>query len=123
MTTAEIAKRLVELCRKGENHKAMEELYSPDIVSVEAVDMPNMGRESRGIAAVRGKSEWWTTNHTVQKATVTGPFVSVDKFATVFDYEVIFKPTNTPRKMTEVAVYTVKGGKIVHEEFLYQAGQ
>ena len=122
MTTAEIAKELVELCRKGENAKAMELFYSPDIVSVEAADMPNMPREMRGIAAVKKKSEWWSSNHTINKASATGPFVAVDKFAVVFDYDVTFKPTGQQRKMTEVAVYTVANGKIVHEEFLYGAG-
>jgi hypothetical protein len=121
MATAEIAKQLVELCSKGENAKAMELFYSPDIVSVEAADMPNMPREMHGIAAVRKKSEWWTSNHTVHSAKTTGPFVAADKFSAVFDYEVTFKPTNQRRKLSEVAVYTVKSGKIVHEEFLYQA--
>jgi hypothetical protein len=88
MNTAEIAKQLVELCREGENVKAMELFYSPEIVSVEAVDMPNAPREARGLAAVKKKSEWWRTNHTVNSATATGPFVAVDKFAAVFDYDI-----------------------------------
>jgi hypothetical protein len=121
MTTAEIAKQLVELCKKGENHKAMELFYSPNIVSVEAADMHNMSRESKGVDAVKKKSEWWTTNHTVHSASAAGPFLAVDKFAVEFEYDVTFKPTGQRRKMKEVAVYTVSNGKIVHEEFLYAA--
>ena len=121
MTTAEIAKQLVELCRKGENAKAMELFYSPDIVSVEAVAMHGMPREAHGLAAVHKKSEWWVSNHTIHSASASGPFVAVDKFAAVFDYDVTFKPTGQRRKMSEVAVYTLKNGKIVHEEFLYSA--
>jgi len=121
MTTAEIAKQLVELCRKGENEKAVELFYSPDIVSVEAMDMPNAPREARGLAAVKKKSEWWRTNHTVNSASAAGPFVAVDKFALVFDYDITVKATGQQRKMSEVAVYTVAKGKIVHEEFLYRA--
>ena len=122
MTTAEIAKQLVELCRKGENAKAHDLFYSPKIVSVEAVAMHDMPRETKGIDGVRKKGEWWMTNHTVHSANATGPFVAVDKFAVVFEYDVTFKPTGKRNKMTEVAVYTVADGKIVHEEFLYSAG-
>ena len=119
MTTAEIAKQLVELCQKGENNKAHDLLYSPNIVSLEAMDMHNMSRESKGIDAVRKKSEWWVTNHTVHSAQAWGPFVAVDKFAVAFDYDVTYKPTGKRNKMKEIAVYTVANGKIVHEEFLY----
>lgn len=122
MTTAEIAKQLVELCRKGENAKVQELYYSPDIVSVEAADMQNMPRVMRGIDAITKKREWWASNHIVHSAKATGPFVAVEKFAVLFEYEVTFKPTSQRNKMAEVAVYTVSNGKIIHEEFIYQAG-
>jgi len=122
MTTAEIAKQLVELCRKGENEKAVELFYSPDIVSVEAGEMPQAPREARGLAAVKKKGEWWRANHTVNSAKASGPFVAVDKFAVGFDYDVTVKATGKQMKMSEVGVYTVSNGKIVHEEFLYRAG-
>jgi SnoaL-like domain len=121
MTTAEVAKELVALCQKGEFEKAMNSLYADNIVSVEAFDMNGMPRETRGIDGVRKKSEWWAANHTMHSATVTGPFTSVDKFAVNFAIDVTFKPTGKRHTMTEVAVYTVTNGKIVHEEFLYEA--
>jgi ketosteroid isomerase-like protein len=121
MTTAEIATTLVELCRQGEFEKATNALYSPDIVSVEAFSMNNMPRQTNGLDGVLKKGQWWTSNHTVHAITVTGPFVALDKFAVVFDMDITNKPTGKRMKMTEVAVYTVTDGKIVHEEFLYQA--
>ena len=36
MTTLEVGKKLVELCKQGKNQEAMDTLYAPDIVSVEA---------------------------------------------------------------------------------------
>ena len=42
MTTFEIAKKYVELCRAQQNHAALETLFSPDAVSVEAAAMPGM---------------------------------------------------------------------------------
>jgi SnoaL-like protein len=121
MTTAEVAKQLVELCRKGEFEKAMTSLYSKDIVSVEPMDMNNMPRTMKGIDAVKKKGEWWTTNHTIHSMDVKGPYNSPDKFAVIFEFDVTNRPTGKRHKMAEVAVYTVANGKVVHEEFLYQA--
>ncbi len=120
MTTAEVAKQLVTLCQKGEFTQAMETLYGDNIVSLEACDMPHAPRETRGLENVRKKAEWWNNNHTIHSATTTGPYVATDKFAVVFSIDVTFKPTGKRNQMTEVAVYTVQNGKIVHEEFLYQ---
>ena len=114
-----IAHELIELCRKGENEKAIRSLYSPDIVSVEGFSMAGEPRESHGLDAVLGKMKWWQENHTVHAATVTGPFLAENKFAVDFDFDVTFKPDGQRKRMHEVAVYTVSGGKIVHEEFLY----
>jgi len=119
MKTAEIAKQLVELCRKGENAVAKEKFYSPDIVSIEATDTPAGPRETRGLTAVKKKGEWWESAHTVNKASVDGPFVALDKFSAVFEYDVTIKATGKRMQMKEVAVYTVSDGKIVLEEFLY----
>jgi hypothetical protein len=119
MTTAEVANKLVAYCREGKFDAAMHELYGADIVSVEAFDMNGQSRTSRGIEATAAKGKWWQENHEVHAMSVTAPFLAEDKFAVVFDLDVTFKPTNTRKKMVEVAVYTVRGGKVVHEEFLY----
>jgi len=58
MSVLEIANQLVALCREGKNEEAIEKLYSPDIVSVEAMDMPGMGQTQRGIQAITGKTKW-----------------------------------------------------------------
>jgi len=121
MTTAEVAAKLVALCRKGEFNQAMESLYGQNIVSVEAFEMPNLGREIRGLEGVRKKSQWWEANHTVESCTVTGPFVSTERFAVVFALSGSEKSNGKKFQMTEIAVYTVADGKIVREEFLYEA--
>src|SRR5207247_918186 len=59
MTTQEVADKLVKLCSEGKFHEAMEALYSPDIVSMEAGAPPGGSREAKGLAAVRAKGEWW----------------------------------------------------------------
>jgi ketosteroid isomerase-like protein len=120
VTTNEVANRLVELCKKGEFAQATRELYAPNIVSVEAFPMHGMPRETTGTDGVLKKGEWWTANHTIHKAEVTGPYTSVDKFSVVFDMDVTNTPSGKRMAMIETAVYTVSNGKIVHEEFLYK---
>ena len=121
-STAAVAQELVSLCRVGRNMDAIAQLYSPDIISVESATAPEMPAEMRGMDAVRGKNEWWLANHDVHSHDVKGPFVSDgDQFAVHFDYDVTFKPTGERMRMSEMALYTVTGGKIAHEHFFYKS--
>jgi hypothetical protein len=122
MTTLEVGKQLVALCQQGKNEEAVKTLYSPDIVSVEAAGGPSMPAEVRGVAAVAEKGKWWNDNHTVHSATCEGPYPNGDRFIVRFSYDFTHKPTNTRRKMDETALFTVKDGKIVREEFFYVTG-
>src|ERR1041385_2470164 len=122
MTTLEVGKKLVELCKQGKNHEAMETLYAPDIVSVEAASMANMSPESRGREAVFAKSKWWSDNHTVHSASGEGPLPHGDRFIVRFSYDVTNKPSSKRFNMDETALFTVKDGKIVREEFFYVTG-
>ena len=118
MNTEEVAKKLVEYCRKSEWMKAIDNLYAKDIVSVEAQAMENMPAEIRGIDQVRGKTEWWEKQMEVHSAKVTGPFVARDAFVVQFDVDVTDKASKKRMQMSEVGIYTVKDGKVAREEFL-----
>lgn len=122
MTTLEVGQRLVELCREGKNDEAMKELYSPDIVSVEAGAPPGMSAETRGMDAVVAKGAWWAENHTIHSAKVEGPFPHGDRFIVRFTYDITIKQANQRITMDEAALFTVANGKVVREEFFYTAG-
>ena len=122
MSTLEVGKQLVELCKQGENLQAIKTLYSPDIVSVEASSMPNMPAEMKGMDAILGKNKWWVDNHEVHAATCEGPFPHGDQFIVRFNYDVTNKPSGKRMQMDEAGLYTVKDGKIVREEFFYSMG-
>jgi SnoaL-like domain len=119
MTTEEVARRLVELCKEFKFDEATDSLYSPDIVSMEAGAPPGMSRESKGIDAVKAKGEWWVANHEVHSCQVEGPLVAGSHFAVTFKMDITFKPQSKRFTMEEVAVYKVSDGKIVYEEFFY----
>jgi hypothetical protein len=119
MTTQEVAGTLVKLCSQGKFDEAMDTLYSPDIVSMEAGAPPGGSREAKGFAAVKAKAEWWVANHEVHSSKVEGPLVAGSHFAVTFKLDVTFKPQSKRFTMEEIAVYKVADGKIVYEEFFY----
>ena len=122
MTTMEIGKKLVDLCKQNKNLEAINTLYSPDIVSVEAAGMPNMPAEMKGLPAVLGKNKWWLDNHEVHSASCEGPYPHGDQFIVRFNYDVTNKPSGKRMQMDEMALFTVDAGKIVREEFFYVTG-
>lgn len=119
MTINEIATKLVALCSQGKFDEATDTLYSQDIVSMEAGAPPGMSRESKGLAAVKAKGDWWIANHEVHSLKVEGPLVAGSHFAVTFKMDVTFKPENKRFTMEEVTLYKVEDGKIVYEEFFY----
>ena len=118
--TAAVAEELVAFCRAGRNVDAINTLYSPDIVSVESMGNEQMPREMKGIDAIRQKNKWWGENNEVHSSVVDGPFVGEDKFAVYYNYDITFKPTGQRTPMEEMALYTVKDGKVVREQFFYR---
>jgi hypothetical protein len=97
----------------------MTELYSPEIVSMEAGAPPGGSRESKGIQAVTAKGEWWGANHEIHSIVVEGPLVAGAHFSVAFKMDVTFKPASKRFTMEEIALYKVADGKVVYEEFFY----
>ena len=121
MNTMDIANKLVDLCRQGKNDEA-KALYADSAVSVEAMAMPGAQQESKGLAAIKAKGEWWRDNHEIHSASVTGPWPHGNRFVVGFQYDVTNKPSGQRMKMDEVGLFTVENGKIVREEFFYAGG-
>jgi hypothetical protein len=118
---ATIGHELVGLCRQGRNGDAIERFYAQNIVSVEPAGTPEMPAETQGIDAVHKKHNWWNENMEVHSADVRGPFLADgDQFAVYYDYDTTFKPNGQRSTMREMALYDVKDGQIVREEFFYK---
>ena len=119
MTLSEIAHELVAGCREGRAKQNLDALYAPDAVSVEAEDM-GQGRETHGLPGIHAKHEWWESTQIVHSGSVEGPFLhGDDSFAVIFEMDAEDKTTGKRSQMREVAIYHVKGGRIVREEFFY----
>ena len=120
-----VGKRLVELCKAGKNLQAIDELYSPNIVSLEAHGDSQMPARMEGTKAIKGKNEWWFSNHTIHSADASGPWFNGDRFVVYFKMDITSGAgpmVGQRMEIEEAGVYTVKDGKIVQEEFFYDMG-
>jgi hypothetical protein len=120
MTLEEIANELVSGCKEGREKENLHKLYAPDAVSVEGADMGGQGQAVTGVEAILGKHHWWESAHEMHGGAIEGPFtMQPDKFAVIFDLDVTNKESGQRTKGREIAIYHVKGDKIVKEEFFY----
>lgn len=119
MTLTDIANELVAGCRENRAKPNLSKLYSSDAVSVEP-RAGETGRETQGLEGIGGKHDWWEQNMEVTNSSVSDPMPhGDDRFAVVFEVQGREKASGAPFDMKEVAVYHVKDGKIVREEFFY----
>ncbi len=118
MNINEVANRLVELCKANKNSQAVDELYDPNIESIEPWGDEKMPRVTKGIDGIRKKHEWWYKEVEYHSGSVEGPFVhGDDQFGVIFAMDVTMKSQGQRMKMSELAIYEVKNGKIVRERF------
>jgi len=116
---------MVEMVNQGAAAEAafVDQYYAEDVVSIEGQGSAEMPARMQGIDAIRGKHEWWYANNEVHSAHAEGPYQGTreDQFAVRFLLDAT--PAGGERaQMDEVALFTVKGGKICLEEFLYRMG-
>jgi len=122
MNTKEVAEKLVAYLREGKSEQAVSELYSDDIVSVEnpLETGPGMEYQKReGMAAKKKFSEEWEAGiKEVHDDFTDDPIITANGFAVRMGMDITMK-NGTRMKMEELALYRVKDGKIVYEEFWY----
>lgn len=116
MTTKEIANLLVNYCRNNQEDKAYQELYSPEITSLE---MQEPMKEVYGFEGLQKKGAWWEENFEVHATEVSDPIVADNHFSVKFWMDTTHKPSGQRSQMNEIAVYEVKDGKIWKEQFFY----
>lgn len=115
---ASIAAGFTELWRAGEFRAAGEKFWAEDVVSIEPQDLPDgTSAVCRGIEAVRAKTLNWLCTHGIEDLTIDGPFVTGDRFALFADMMIAHAGRRTPH--SEIAVFTVRDGKIVEEIHFY----
>lgn len=121
MTTKEVANRYYSLAKQKKRMEIMEELYSKDIVNREPEHAIAMGipTVTKGLDAVKAKAKARAAIiEEIHGEFCSEPVVGGNFFSVALGREITFK--GKPRmSLEEIAVFEVKEGKIVSEQFFY----
>ncbi len=118
MDTQQVANRLVELCRMGENMQAINELYDQNVVSKEMSQVPNSitsGKEE----VIKKSENWFTTVEEFHGSEISDPMIADGHFSCTMKMDCTFKGQGR-KQIEELAVYQVDNGKITEEQFFYK---
>lgn len=120
MTTQEVANRYNELAQEGKWDKVQEELYAENALSIEPPHAAVMGmRNAEGMEAIKKKGEAFNSMvEEMHGGYCSAPVVGGNHFSVAMGMDVTMKGMGRS-KMDEIAVYEVKDGKIVKEQFFF----
>lgn len=118
MTTQEVAKRFYTLAQEGKFDEILDELFSKDAQSLEPANAPGLKSVS-GLDQIREKGKQWNESIEEMHGGYTNePQVAGNFFTSIMGIDVTMKGQGR-MKIDEVALYEVKDGKIVKEQFFY----
>ena len=121
MTTQEVANRYMELEKQGNWMQIQDELYSQEVVCIEPEHAAAMGMPTitKGLDAIKAKAKAWNEGIEEMHGGYCGePVVGGNYFSVAMGMDITMK--GQPRmKMDEIAVFGVKEGKIISEQFFY----
>lgn len=121
MNTEAVARRLVQLCREGKFNEAQSELYAANARSIEPEGVSGALGSVQGMDAIREKGKRFEESIVqIHGATCSDPLVAGSFFSVVMGFDATYKEGGR-RAMEEICVYEVRNGKIVREQFFYQA--
>jgi len=118
LTTTEVAARFNELAKEGNWNKIQEELFAQNAVSIEPPGSPGM-QSVEGLPAIKQKGkDFENMVEEMHGGYSSDPLVTGNHFAVAMGMDVTMKGAGRS-KMDEIALYEVKDGKIVKEQFFY----
>ena len=118
MTTTDVANRFNELAQTGQWDQIQNELFADNAKSIEPENSPGM-QSAEGIDAIREKGrQFGEMLEEMHGGYSNEPQVAGNHFAVAMGMDVTMKGQGR-MKMDEIAVYEVKDGKIVKEQFFY----
>ena len=120
MSIENIAQDYVASVEKADYIDLIERLYSEDAESVEACETPGQERIVKGRDALLAKSRAFDDSFEVHSQSISGPWPhGQDKFAVHMVFEMTHRASGHRNTTDEIAVLTVRDGKIAKEEFFY----
>src|SRR6266487_1310749 len=118
MTTQEVANHMYELLKESKWEQVQQELFSDDAESIEPASSPGL-QTVKGKDAIKKKGQDFSNMIEEVHGGYTGqPIVAGNYIAVAMGFDATMKGMGR-QKMDEIAVYEVRDGKIVKEQFFY----
>ncbi|MBC7886323.1 MAG: nuclear transport factor 2 family protein [Ferruginibacter sp.] len=118
MTTQEVANRFNELSQEGKFELIQEELYADNAVSIEPASAQGL-QSVEGLDAIKQKGKMFQEMvEETHSAYSKEPVVAGSHFSVAMGMDITMKGMGRTN-MEEIAVYEVKDGKIVKEQFFF----
>lgn len=118
MTTQDVANRFNELAQSGQWDQIQNELFADNAESIEPANSPGL-QSVKGMDAIREKGKRFGEMVEEMHGGWSGePQVAGNYFSVAMGMDVTMKGQGR-MKMDEIALYEVKNGKIVKEQFFY----
>ena len=118
MTTQEVANRFHDLAQTGQWDKIQDELFADNAVSIEPPHSQGM-QSAEGMEAIKQKGkQFGEMVEEMHGGYTSAPVVAGKFFSVAMGMDCTMKGMGR-QKMDEIALYEVKDGKIVKEQFFY----
>jgi hypothetical protein len=117
MTTEQVAQRFNELAQQGNFEGIIQELFANDAKSIEPAGSPF--ETVQGLDKIKQKGmDFHNAMEEMHGGYTSEPLVAGNFFTCVMGMDVTLKGAGR-QKFDEVAVYEVKDGKIISEQFFF----
>lgn len=115
LTAAEVAERYIEAFRTGRIDRAIA-LVAPGATRVAPLEYDGT---LTGVNEIMANSRQLIADVRILAVNVSDPLVNGDRFAVRFDFEQQWISTGERSRTTKMSLYTVRAGRIAHEEVFY----
>lgn len=116
----DVARDFTAMLRLGQFEAAGEKFWASDVLSAEPAalsrDIPAL---VSGVEAARSKIRTRFAQSRIDDLGIDGPFVTGDQFALFLDMLITDPASGRAEPFTEIAIFTVRGGRIIEERFFY----
>ena len=116
----EVARDFTAMLRAGQFEAAGKRFWAPDVASIEPMDVPGGIRTTvSGADAARIKCVARFDTVRIEEIGIDGPFVTGNQFVLFLDLVTVDAASGVRQPVTEIVLYTVRGGQIAEERYFY----
>lgn len=116
----EVADEFAALMAAGDPQAAALKYWAQDISILKPATMQETQPQTvTGFTAAQKRLENWLRGKAMEDVLVDGPFITGGDFALFIDMDIIDKATGARAPFSEIAIYTVREGKITKERHFH----